>query len=457
MTDLKRAIALYHDLLDDETAQASGALLEEGQQRHGLFFGTRPLCTVLRPRFLTHEQYRFLRRAIGALMPAFAKLHAIALQDAAFRAQFRLADWEERLVTMPPPYRASSPTARMDTFFVPEANELKFTEYNAETPAGAGYQDALGEIMLGLPIMRKFARRYEVHTLPGKHHVLHALNESYREWGGRERMRICILDWKDVPTYSEFVQFEQYFKAQGYACVIADPRECEYRDGKFYAQPAHDSGPPLQVNVIYKRVLITELIERCGADHPVVRAVNDRAVCMVNPFHCKILHRKTSFAVISDEANQERFTADERQAIERFIPWTRLVAERFTIYRGRRVDLLPLIAHNREQFVLKPADEYGGKGIVLGWTVTQDEWNRALHDALNRPTIVQERVTVPSEPYPSLADGRLQIAERMLDTNPYVWYGEYASSCLTRLSTAALLNVTAGGGSTVPTFVIEER
>jgi hypothetical protein len=28
---------------------------------------------------------------------------------------------------------------------------------------------------------------------------------------------------------------------------------------------------------------------------------------------------------------------------------------------------------------------------------------------------------------------------------------------LTRLSTAALLNVTAGGGSTVPTFMIEKR
>jgi len=31
------------------------------------------------------------------------------------------------------------------------------------------------------------------------------------------------------------------------------------------------------------------------------------------------------------------------------------------------------------------------------------------------------------------------------------------SGCLTRLSTAALLNVTAGGGSTVPTFIVEKR
>jgi hypothetical protein len=450
MTDSTKAIALYHDLLDDEMARASNELLEEQQQLRGLFFGTRPLCTVLRPRFLTHEQHRYLQHAIGAIMPVFAKAHTAALRDADFRRQFMLADWEEKLVMTPMPYRASSPTARMDSFFVPETNELKFTEYNAETPAGISYNDALSDIMFALPIMRKFERRYELRPLPGKHHVLHALNESYRQWGGRERPRICILDWKEVPTYSEFVQFDQYFKQQGYDCIIADPRECDYRDGRLYARG-------YAINIIYKRVLITELIERGGFDHPVVRAVNDHAVCMVNPFHCKILHRKTSFAVISDEANSELFTDGEVAAIDKYIPWTRVVAERFTVHAGKRVDLLPHVAQRKDDFVLKPADEYGGKGIVLGWTVEQAEWEAALRDALQTPTIVQQRVSVPSEPYPSYADGRAQVIDRMLDTNPYVWYGEYMSSCLTRLSTAALLNVTAGGGSTVPTFVIEER
>jgi uncharacterized circularly permuted ATP-grasp superfamily protein len=118
---------------------------------------------------------------------------------------------------------------------------------------------------------------------------------------------------------------------------------------------------------------------------------------------------------------------------------------------------MPFVLANKDTLVLKPADEYGGKGVVLGWTVTQDEWAAACKAALAEPTIVQERVTVPTEPYPSFADGRTQVIDRFLDTNPYIWYGEYMSSCLTRLSTAALLNVTAGGGSTVPTFVIEER
>ena len=124
---------------------------------------------------------------------------------------------------------------------------------------------------------------------------------------------------------------------------------------------------------------------------------------------------------------------------------------------GGRIDLMPYLDVNKDSLVLKPADEYGGKGIVLGWTVDDTTWQSALKDAINTPTIVQRRVTVPMEGFPSYVDQRVHVIERYLDTNPYIWYGEYMSSCLTRLSTAALLNVTAGGGSTVPTFVIEER
>jgi hypothetical protein len=49
------------------------------------------------------------------------------------------------------------------------------------------------------------------------------------------------------------------------------------------------------------------------------------------------------------------------------------------------------------------------------------------------------------------------VIDRMLDTDPFISYGDYVDGCLTRLSTEALLNVTAGGGSSVPTFVVDTR
>ncbi len=472
MTNLREAIDFYHSLLDEETAQDSQAQLNNQLHRRELFFGDRPLCSVLRPRFLTSDQYRFVQRAIRAIMPAFRKVYDAALADPAVRAQLRLADWEEQLVQTDPGFRDPSPTSRMDAFLTlpPEGElsgaafsplpvgegpgvrfELRFIEYNAEVPAAPAYNDVLSDVFYGLPVMRAFERRYEVRPLPGRHHVLHALLDAYRQWGGRDRPSIAILDWREVPTYSEFVLFRDYFAAQGYPCIIADPREFEYRDGRLLA----DGITP--VTLIYKRVLVSELVTRGGLDHPVVRAVRDRAVCMVNPFRCKILHKKASLAVLSDEQNSHLFDANERRAIAATIPWTRLLAERYTIYDGQRVDLIPFLLDHKDDCVLKPNDEYGGTGIVLGWEVSSSEWEAALRACLDEPTIVQQRAHLPSEPYPSLVDGRLQVFDRMLDTDPYIWHGEYVSGCLTRLSTAALLNVSAGGGSTVPTFVVEKR
>ena len=192
-------------------------------------------------------------------------------------------------------------------------------------------------------------------------------------------------------------------------------------------------------------------------EHAVVRAVRDRAVCMVNPFRSKILHKKASLAVLSDEKNARLFRPEELEAIRAFIPWTRRVEDRRTVNNGEQVDLLQFIARQKDQMVLKPNDDYGGAGIVLGWQVDDAEWDNAIKHALATPYIVQQRVPIPSEPYPSWIDGKLHIFDRMLDTAPFVSYGQYAEGFLSRLSTAALLNVTAGGGSTVPTFLVEKR
>jgi uncharacterized circularly permuted ATP-grasp superfamily protein len=127
------------------------------------------------------------------------------------------------------------------------------------------------------------------------------------------------------------------------------------------------------------------------------------------------------------------------------------------MFRGRKIDLIRFILDHREELVLKPNDDYGGAGIVLGWEVDAGAWERAVAKALAEPYVAQERVVLPFEPFPNVVDGRVELRDRMLDTAPFIAYGDYADGCLTRLSTAALLNVTAGGGSTVPTFVVEKR
>jgi len=450
---MRDAIATYHDLLSDpQLAADSQGMLDDLLGRQGLVFGGRPLCTVLRPRLTNHARHAWLQGRVRVLMRVFAKTYAAAIASADFRRQFMLTDWEETLVQDDPGIRNPSPTSRLDTFIIDDDDEMKLTEYNAETPAGAAYGDALNDAFVDLPVVRAFARKYEVMPIPARSSVLHVLLATYEEWlGRRELPRIAIVDWPDVPTVTEFEMYRDYFHSRGIECEIANPRDAEYRNGRL----SFGDGEP--VDLIYKRVLIHELVEQCGLDSPMVQAVRDRAVCMANGFRCKILHKKASLAALSDERNAHLFDATERSAIDAHIPWTRTVIERQTSFEGRQVDLVAFMEEHRERLVLKPNDDYGGAGITLGWTVDDATWREAIAKALSAPHIVQERVRIPYEPYPSMVDGTIQIVDRMLDTAPFVSYGEYMEGYLTRLSTAALLNVTAGGGSSVPSFLVEKR
>ena len=49
--------------------------------------------------------------------------------------------------------------------------------------------------------------------------------------------------------------------------------------------------------------------------------------------------------------------------------------------------------------------------------------------------MVQERIVLPAEPYPSLVGGAVRVSDRLYDTAPFVVQGEYVDGCLTRIST----------------------
>jgi uncharacterized circularly permuted ATP-grasp superfamily protein len=163
----------------------------------------------------------------------------------------------------------------------------------------------------------------------------------------------------------------------------------------------------------------------------------------VNSFRAKLLHKKMSLAMLSDKRYERLYTPAQRAAIRRHIPWTRRV----------RPELAEDIARRRATLVLKPNDEYGGKGVVLGWTVSQEEWEAAIGVATTQSYVVQEAVEIPRLAFPISLDG-VRYLDLAVDLDPYLFDGK-AGGFMTRVSAAALLNVTAGAGSVVPTFVLE--
>jgi hypothetical protein len=440
-------VAAYNGLLEDPTlGLPSLERFREGQLRSRLTFGDRTVSMALRPNFLTRERFQAAVGAARAIHGALIRLERALLRDQQLRAELDMDPEEERLALADPGFRSSSPSSRLDSFF---AEEVRFVEYNAESPAGMAYEDKMAEVFARLPVMRAFRKRYRLRPLPVRRRQMDVMLRAFRQWGTGEDPVAAIVDWDGLPTAREFELFRDFFEQRGLRTLIGDPRELELRRGRL-----HLEGQP--VNLIYRRVLTSELLAKGQEARALADAYLAGAACVVNSFRAKLLHRKMSFALLSDDRYARLYDPHQRAAIARHVPWTRKLSEGPSTRHGEPVaDLVEHVSRHRSELVLKPNDDYGGKGVVLGWTVDQPEWEKSLSEALERSYVVQESVEVPREPFPVALNG-IQFMDLAVDLDPYLFEGR-PGGYLTRLSSSALLNVTAGAGSIVPTYLVEGR
>lgn len=413
--------------------------LVEIQKSSGVLQDKRPICPFLRPHFLPRSRYEAIRNAARVLSEAFERLTRAVIEYPEIASKLSLTEKEERWARIEPGYSAVSVNSRLDAFLCGE--EFAFLEYNGENPAGIGDQTSFENLFRRVPEVQRFLARNE-HTFPRPHiKLLETLDQVYREFGGKKaKPSIAIVDWTGVATGSEFDILKEYFESEGCPAKICDPTDLEYSGGMLRS----DS---FEIDIFYKRVLIHEFLERFDEGHPLYRAFADGAVCMVNSFRSKIPHKKSSFSILSDDKYHRLFDDEQREMIKLHIPWTRNVRDEIAEHAGAKIDLLEFVRRERHRFILKPNDDYGGKGIAVGWECSESEWDDALETALAAPYVVQERVGVDKVEMPLFKDGELRFETLLVDFDPFLFCGVVEGG-LVRLSSKPLVNVTQGGGET---------
>jgi uncharacterized circularly permuted ATP-grasp superfamily protein len=122
------------------------------------------------------------------------------------------------------------------------------------------------------------------------------------------------------------------------------------------------------------------------------------------------------------------------------------VQETKTDFEGKEIDLIEHLRREKEKVLLKPNDDYGGSGIVLGWESSESEWETALQDALQNSFVAQQRAPVEKVKIPTYSD-EIKMAELLIDFDPFLFRGR-AEGGLVRLSSSSLVNIAQGGGET---------
>jgi hypothetical protein len=449
MSLLDDAVTRYNKLLESGPYRdlAWAEALHQRMETSRLSAGGRLICPFLRPNFLSRRQYDSLVKTGEALICAIDHMEQVVLATPALLSRLELLPAEKMLAAIDPGYQALEVAARLDSHLC--NGSVHFVQYNADSPSGAGYADALADLFWDTPPMKEFRKRYNLVRTSSRKYLLQALLKSYKQFGGTKKPNIAIVEFR--PAYhsgqSEYELFRDFFRQEGYAVEIVSPEQLEYRNGVLRKGN-------FDIDIVYRRLGVQEFLIRFDLAHPLVQAYRDRAVCVVNSFRSELAHKKAMFALLTDEALTAKFPAAERKAIRDHVPWTRMVTAGKTTYLDQTVDLPEFIVQNRERLALKPNDDYSDLHTYFGWEMDASGWERALKQAMRAPYVVQERVEPVRSVFPLMTFGHLEFRELQVDVQPHAYLGK-VQGCSSWLSTGKTGFSSAAG--IVPTFILDPK
>jgi uncharacterized circularly permuted ATP-grasp superfamily protein len=412
--------------------------IEAWMRDHDVVYGDQTIPFVLMPHFVSPGQVKRMRHAVASLSRVLERFCEAYGKDPALREELGLPDAERDLIAIDPGYPEAMRLCRLDAFL--HGYELKFLEFNADSPAGMGYADAVYEGLthaIDLPQVREDFDMAYAPMLPAFFANLLDAYRSVREGQPDlpESPRLALVDAAGTATEPEFRIVTAAARQAGIDAAFGNLDDLSY-DGSLLRL----GGEP--VHVVYRRAMAEEFFE----GGPLVEAMRDQRAAVVNPFRNRVANNKKLFALLEDPRWADLSSRDDKEVIRATIPWTRIVRPGRVTYGDWVVDLLTFVSDNRERLVLKPASDYGGRGVALGMETSEADWDSLLEENADRSTlVVQEYVPIPEDLFPAVEDGKVTMRLKRFNVNPFAIGGRYVGM-LTRISDQAVINVSAGGG-----------
>jgi hypothetical protein len=417
MEEMLRALESSPDAL----ASARRAL-DEGLERRGIRFGEGLLPTYPLPFLMRADRVSRWARQSERLAARVEALAQRALEDRELFDALQLRPEAQEFIRVDPGYKRITMLSRPDAIL--RADELVFLEFNCDSPAMMSFADLVTDCLLELPALAPFRGRLQAENRTAK--LLESLLECYREYGARRwPPTIAITDWDGQKTRFEHRRLAEAFEAAGYPTVVCDPRAFRRLEGRLHAGGK-------RIDIVYRRALFNELVERRSEVVPLLDAYREGSICMVNSMRSYLASSKTLLAEMSDEQMRAEPTDDDGSGQ---VATTMIVSSQL----ARRLEA------ERERWVLKKSESHGGEHVLLPDLVDDAQWRDALKHAAKESWVMQEYCRVPTLALPAERDGHVERERKFYNWNPFLFGGRYAGS-IARASETPLINITLGGG-----------
>jgi hypothetical protein len=362
-------------------------------------------------------------------------------------------------------------TVRVD-FLVGDDGHARALEVNSTIPAMQGYSDAIAAAFLRAVAAARGRTEAAAEALVAENgrnsdDLLVSLLSHHERLGGRTGPQsIAIVARAGDAQYGELLHYVRRWTALGHRVFIATPEVVRIVDGRAVVD---DVIPDLIYRHIFARRLdpTSELARIC---------LDPEHFHLFNPISSH-LEVKGMLALLSaaaaDDAEATRIGlgADERDAVARAVPWTRLLTHGATSGPGREsIDELPAWVHaHGRQLVLKRSWDYGGKGVFLGAELAEGAAAQArLQALLGRPPtalagwaelcdfaladrdawVVQELVPATTERHLRVDADGVHACDLYVDLSAFTNLGAAPrpSGGAVRGSESRIVNILGGGG-----------
>lgn len=379
----------------------------------------KPVPFLYQPMFFTNEDIESFNRIGSIVMSIGNKVTKKYIESPEYRKMFKYPKLLEELLLVDPGYDINIPISRFDLFYSGE-DRFKFIEINTDGSSGMNEDNIFSRIILESESMKPMKAKYEIDYFEL---IDRWVEESLKVYDGFnkkvDKPNIGIVDFSETGITAEFEAFKNAYIDKGYNAEIIDPRELRYTKGYLYYED-------MRIDLIYRRIVTVEFIEKSEEIPDLIEAYRDGAVCMIGSLRSQIMHNKIIFKILHHQDTQEFLTEEEVLFIKNHIPYT----EEFSGDNSR----FEQVKQNKNKYIIKPTDSFASQGVSAGRDFSQEQWEKIIKDCWNKDYLFQEFIEPSTRPFIQFDEkGGLSVQDFNMNIGVYM-YNEGFAGIYTRIS-----------------------
>ncbi len=436
----------YRGLIDsarkknvESAAKQKEYILSSTARSHGYY-----VYTMYMPKIYTAEADLYFKYISDTLYAILEKVIARYEKDPLYRELFGFDKRLEELILRPDRYACKLPIARIDIFFNEDDFSFKVCEFNADGTSAMNEDRELNIAVSNTKAYKKFAKRFDIKTYDLFDSWVNEFMKIYSTCPEKaEKPRAAIVDFINGAPETEFEQFAKTFEAHGITCDICDITDLTYENGALLTPDGY------KIDVIYRRAVTCDIMERYDEVLPFINAVKDNAVCVIGDFKTQVIHNKLVFKILRSDMTKEFLTPEEAKFIDEHIPYTVSLTDE-TINMNNVLD-------SKDKWVIKPEDSYASRGVYAGVEFKSDkEWAQKVAENAGNHYILQEYCPPYEITNIDLThDKNAEYKKYSAITGLFVYNGKF-SGIYTRMAKNSIIS-TQYSEMTLPSIVVKEK